>query len=733
MNRRQTPGRCSGLTTAAVISVCVSLMLAGTIDATSYADPAGTNSRLVLAAAKSEAPAEQGQTSSKAIAGQVISEGGRTEAGVWVIAETDTLPTDYRKIVVTNDDGKFVIPDLPDAAYQVWVRGYGLRDSKKTQVARGATVQLSVPKAATPQEAAAVYPANYWLSLLRPPAEREFHNSSPHAELTGRPPLPATYTSQAAWISDFKLGCQLCHQVGSALMRSYSAEMFDLIFKKADTMNTIADLLGRERLVQALADWSGRIAAGEVPPQPPRPGGAERNLVITQWGWGDAFTYAHDEVATDKRRPTLYPNAPVYGVDIGNDRLLMLDPKTHTVSTLKVPTQDRFDTPWCQQTYKALGSQEVRPDRFGSLGCPAEDGDSGNLGKYHNPANPHNPMLDNTGKVWMTTQIRRQWAEDMPTFCRDAPEIVNNRHHRQLGYYDTKTGEFVLIDTCYGTHHLQFDATGVLWTSGDSYVIGWFDPSKFDPKNPATLKDAQGWSEVIVDSDGDGKKDIPIVGFHYGVIPNPADGSVWSAVPWDTVPGRPGQLLRYDPATDIHEVFSPPRPGFGPRGVDVDTHGNIWVGLGGSGHVAKFDRRKCARTWGTGDQCPEGWTLWQSPGPQLTGVAEAPNGGSADFHYYVWVDQFDTLGMGHNTVILNGTGSDSLLAFDPKTEEFVVIRIPYPLNTYTRGLDGRIDDPTAGWKGRGVWFTNGLDPLIHSEVQKSYVGWVQFRPDPLAD
>jgi len=164
----------------------------------------------------------------------------------------------------------------------------------------------------------------------------------------------------------------------------------------------------------------------------------------------------------------------------------------------------------------------------------------------------------------------------------------------------------------------------------------------------------------------------------------------------------------------------------------VDTRGNVWAGLGGSGHLAKFDRRKCAKTWGTGDQCPEGWTLWKSPGPQMKGVADAPNGGSADFHYYVWVDQFDTLGMGRDTVILNGTGSDSLLAFDPKTEKFTVIRIPYPLNSYTRGLDGRIDDPAAGWKGRGLWFTNGLDPLIHSEVQKSYVGWVQFRPDPLA-
>ena len=88
--------------------------------------------------------------------------------------------------------------------------------------------------------------------------------------------------------------------------------------------------------------------------------------------------------------------------------------------------------------------------------------------------------------------------------------------------------------------------------------------------------------------------------------------------------------------------------------------------------------------------------------------------------------------MGADTVIINGTGSDSLIAFDPTTEKFTVIRIPYPLNTYTRGLDGRIDDPNTGWKGRGVWFTNGIDPIVHSEVPRSYAGFVQLRPDPLA-
>ena len=158
----------------------------------------------------------------------------------------------------------------------------------------------------------------------------------------------------------------------------------------------------------------------------------------------------------------------------------------------------------------------------------------------------------------------------------------------------------------------------------------------------------------------------------------------------------------------------------------------MWVALGGSGHLARFDRSKCEQTWGDGDQCAAGWTLYRSPGPLITTTDNPADERGADFHYYLFVDQFNTLGMGHDTVILNGTGSDSLLAFDPVAETFTVIRIPYPLNTYTRGLDGRIDDADAGWKGRGLWFTNGLDPMIHSEIAQSFAGKVQVRPDPLA-
>jgi len=655
------------------------------------------------------------------ISGTVVNVNGRPEAGVWVIAETADLPTDYRKIVVTNDDGRFVLPEMPKARYQVWVRGYGLADSARVAASPGGKVTIKVRNARDAQEAATIYPASYWLTLLEPPTDERLRASA------------RSYASQHEWMAQFKLNCIVCHQIGSARTRFPVGDLYRHGINKAAIMPAIAEDLDRSVLFGALDGFAARLAAGEVPEVvPARPQGVERNFVITQWGWGDGYSYAHDEIATDKRNPFLYANDPVYGVDLGNDHVLVVDPVRNAADRVKIPTWG-YDKPWCENTWKPLGANDTVPYGTCSLGGPVPGTETVNLGKYQNPANPHNPMLDDQGRVWMTMTTRREWAEDLPEFCKKDPVLVNKPYHRQLGYFDTKTREIVPIDTCFSTHHLQFDKNGRLWTSGDTHVIGWLDTKKYDPKNPKTLEAALGWSEVRIDSNGDGRADTPVNGFLYGIIPNDADGSVWTAVPPGmllSTPGRPGTLLRYDPATNTHEAYVPPAPGMGPRGIDVDSKGIVWTALAGSGHVARFDRSRCKQTWGAGDQCPEGWTLWRTPGPRFKGKTTADNG--TDMHYYIWVDRFDTLGMGKDTVIFNGTESDSLIAFDPRTEQFTVIRIPYPLNVYSRGMDGRIDDPKAGWKGRAVWFTNGSDPIQHSEIPKSFAGKLQLRPDPLA-
>src|SRR3954454_3451797 len=102
------------------------------------------------------------------IGGVVISAKG-PEAGVWVIAETTELPTKFVKIVVTDDAGRYVIPDLPKANYNVWVRGYGLVDSPKVQTAPGKLLNLTAVPAANAAAAAEYYPPIYWFSMLKIP------------------------------------------------------------------------------------------------------------------------------------------------------------------------------------------------------------------------------------------------------------------------------------------------------------------------------------------------------------------------------------------------------------------------------------------------------------------------------------------------------------------------------------------------------------------------------------
>lgn len=209
----------------------------------------------------------------------------------------------------------------------------------------------------------------------------------------------------------------------------------------------------------------------------------------------------------------------------------------------------------------------------------------------------------------------------------------------------------------------------------------------------------------------------------------------------------PGQIVRLDlgnnpPRTCLAEYYQPPFDnagakieGYSPRGIDITSDGTVWTALSGSGHMASFDRSKCDVRNGptaTGQHCAAGWTLHATPGPQMQGVDAD---GSADFHYYNWVDQHNTLGLGNDIPIANGSTSDSLLAFLPEQEEFVILRAPYPLGFYSRGLDGRIDDPDGGWKGRGVWADFGTNAVWHIEGGKGTRGSLvkfQVRPDPLA-
>ena len=317
------------------------------------------------------------------------------------------------------------------------------------------------------------------------------------------------------------------------------------------------------------------------------------------------------------------------------------------------------------------------------------------------------------------------------------------------------------VDTCYMTHHLQFaeDENDTLWLSGSTDVVGWLNTKLYDETSDEQA--AQGWCPTIVDTNGDGRigeytepgepqdpdeghaprrlrlRDHPQPGGRVDLdrAASPRTRGASSVSSWATIRPRvavPKSTSR--PSRTRTSIRA--SGGTAGRGIDIDRNGILWTALGGSGHLASFDRSQCQVLNGptaTGQHCPEGWTLYAAPGPQMKGVTAA---GSADFHYYNWVDQFNTLGLGDNVPIANGTGSDALLALLPESGEWVTLRVPYPLGFYTRGLDGRIDDAEAGWKGRGVWASYDSVTNWHQEGGKGMTSEIvrfQIRPDPLAE
>ena len=143
------------------------------------------------------------------------------EAGVWVIAETTDLGTKMSKMVVTDDQGRYVLPDLPKANYNVWVRGYGLVDSAKVQTAPGKTLNLTAVKAPSAAAAAQYYPAIYWFAMMKIPDKSQFPGTGPN----GNGISPAM-KDQGEYLDMVRTdGCVTCHQLGNKATREIEPQL----------------------------------------------------------------------------------------------------------------------------------------------------------------------------------------------------------------------------------------------------------------------------------------------------------------------------------------------------------------------------------------------------------------------------------------------------------------------------------------------------------------------------
>jgi hypothetical protein len=594
------------------------------------------------------------------------------EAGVWVIAETRDLPTRYSKSVVTDDRGRFVIPDLPRGKYKVWVRGYGLIDSSHMDAEPGQRLNLVAVPAPNEAAAAQYYPAIYWYSMLKiPPAD----------QFGGKSDIPSN-VRQIHWIAGMKNnGCIGCHQIGQLGTRTIPAAFGTFKSGEEAWMRRTQSGQAGEMMTNILAgdfggvpykyfgEWTDRIARGELPhAKPPRPSGVERNVVITTWDWSDEKHYLHDLIASDKRDATVNANGRIFGSpEYATDFLPILDPVQNTVIAYDAPVRDP-SMPESLGPGHAAAEKPIMPSAYW-----------GTEQLWDTRVNNHNSVFDAKGRLWLAATIRGQ---DNPDFCKkgsDHPSaklLPLNRGSRQAAMLDPKTMKYTFIDTCFGTQHLNFayDANNTLWFSGGAgdNPVGWLNTRMFEETGDAAK--SQGWTQLIVDTNGNGardeftepgkpldpNKDMRIGQTIYAVMVNPADGSVWGTL-W----GTPGGIVRINPGsnppeTALTEVYRAPMPGYGVRGGDIDSKGVVWVSLG-SGHLASFDRSKCKVLNGptaTGNHCHEGWSFYQYPGPGFEGIGD----NSAEASYYSWVDLHDTFGLGRDTPFSTANLNDGIVA-----------------------------------------------------------------------
>ena len=299
-----------------------------------------------------------------------------------------------------------------------------------------------------------------------------------------------------------------------------------------------AQQLGTQRALAMFADWTDRIAAGEVPPAPPRPQGVERNVVITQWDWADPKAYLHDEVSTDRRNPTVNANGLIYGaLELSAD--------------YSAGARSGHATPSSQVHADGARSEHAARRR---RRCRSRRRTGASEAIWTSKNNVHNPMIDEKGRVWITSAVRPPRQPGVLQGGLDHPSAklfpLEQARPAARGRTIRRRKKLTHISTCFGTHHLMFaeDANNTLWTSGGGQVVGWLNTKMFDETGDE--EKSQGWTALILDTNGNGKRDAYVepdqprrsdegqadrVARSTRVAPAP-DGSVWGSVA--RLPGR---------------------------------------------------------------------------------------------------------------------------------------------------------------------------------------------------
>ena len=346
--------------------------------------------------------------------GGVVNGPNGPEAGVWVIAETTDLPTKFAKIVVTDERGRYLLPELPKANYKVWVRGYGLVDSPKVDSEPGKILDLTAVTAPSPTAAAEYYPAIYWFSMLGIPDKNDFPGTG-----SGGNGIPATIKSQAMWLDGIKTdGCVGCHQIGNKATRtiekafgdgdSYSAWVRRVQSGQASRLH---DPQYRHARHPARAQDSLPTGPIESPPancrKPSRSGRkASSAMSSDRVGLGRAQDVSarpdRDRPAQadgQRQRPDLWLAGMEHGLRAG----------ARSGEAHGLRHQD-----------SGARSEDPVVDQRSDVRAVALLGRASRSGTARR--SPHNPMLDDKGRVWFTASafVRPQTAGFLPEGIRSS-------------------------------------------------------------------------------------------------------------------------------------------------------------------------------------------------------------------------------------------------------------------------------------------------------------------------
>ena len=571
------------------------------------------------------------------------------------------------------------------------MRGYGLVDSPRVSARPGQALDLDAVAAPDALAAARVYPAAWWLSMMELP-EGEHSQQELGSSVTG---------------------CLNCHQIGNRATREIPGGILSAVDSHLEAWDRRAAMgpmgaamagafrrLGPQRAM--FADWTARIAAGEAPAQtPPRPTGAERNVVVTLWDWGTEHDGRTDATPSDVRDATVNADGLVYGVVQPSDILAVIDPVEHRAATIPIPSgapRILTDTP----TSPYYGDEPI----------------------WARASDPRSVAMDGEGRVWLTGRVRA--PDEQPDFCTDggnpyADYFPLEVGTRQVFLYDPPSEAFSEIDTCFSADHNQLGHDERFYY-GFRDGVGWVDVELWDETGDAEA--SQGWVS-------DGHRHQRRRRHHPRL-----DGAGRAGRSGPRPPRRLRLLLAgrqrrrrqrlvlgqrarrqhprapragREPARELHrrglraaaERHEP--AALRQRGTASDPRRTRLAGLARQRPLRLVRPERVH-----GDERPHRHRAELSRGLDLPphGQAHLRERRDADQlgrGYLTQIDHHDVLGFGLETPVYGVVNTDSLEVFLPATGEFVTLRVPYPMGFFSRSSVGRIDDPDAGWKGKGLW------------------------------